>query len=166
MEEIVKKNTEEVKDDKIVQLVTFVLASERYGIDIMKTREIMKMVSVTPIPNSIDFVEGVINLRGSVIPIIDLKKRFNLYNSEEKCTGMIILRLDDMEIGIMIDKVAKVISILASRILPPPPVVAGIGREYINGVAREDDESLLIVLDINKILSYEEVELMKENISI
>ncbi len=152
----------EVKDDTTKQLVTFVLANEKYGIDIMQTQEIIKMERMTPIPNSLEFVEGVINLRGNVIPIIDLKKRFNLIGGEEKSKGIIVVRLDDMVMGVLIDGVSKVISIPSSQILPPPPVVAGIGREYISGVGKDADNNLLIILDINKLLSFEEIESLRE----
>ena len=153
----------EGKDDKIKQLVTFVLANEKYGIDIMQTQEIIKMERMTPIPNSLDFVEGVINLRGNVIPIIDLKKRFYLVGGEEKSKGIIVVRLEDMVLGVMIDGVSKVMSIPSSHILPPPPVVSGIGREYITGVGKDENDNLLIILDINKLLSFEEMEKLKES---
>jgi purine-binding chemotaxis protein CheW len=150
--------------DKTVKLVTFVLANEMYGIDIMQSQEIIKMQPMTPIPNSLDFVEGVINLRGKVIPIINLKKRFHLLSSYEGDKGIIIVKLQDTTVGITIDRIAKVIDIPAGNILPPPSVVAGIGREYITGVARADDEKLIILLDIDKLLSYEEKQEL-ENVS-
>ncbi|HEO64825.1 MAG TPA: chemotaxis protein CheW [Spirochaetes bacterium] len=153
---------QDVRDEKVKQLVTFILANEKYGIDIMQTQEIIKIEKMTPIPNALDFVEGVINLRGNVIPIIDLKKRFNLIGGEEQNKGIIVVRLDDMVLGVMIDGVSKVISIPSSHILPPPPVVSGIGREYITGVGKDDQEKLLIILDINKLLSFEEIEMIRE----
>ncbi len=149
-------------DERQKQLVTFMLANEKYGIDIMQTQEIIKMERMTPIPNSLDFVEGVINLRGNVIPIIDLKKRFNLIGGSDKSSGIIVVRLEDMVMGVMIDGVSKVMSIPSSQIQPPPPVVSGIGREYISGVGKDDSGQLLIILDINKLLSYEELENIKE----
>ncbi len=155
-----------VKDDKIKQLVTFMLAGEKYGIDIMQTQEIIKMERITPIPNSLEFVEGVINLRGNVIPIIDLKKRFNLIGGEEASRGIVVVRLVDLVMGVIIDGISKVISIPMSQILPPPPVVAGIGREYISGVGRDSDDNLLIILDINKLLSFEEIESIRDASSI
>ena len=158
-----KTNTSTVSNDKdsvyserSVKLVTFELAKEMYGIDIMQSQEIIKMQPMTPIPNSLDFVEGVINLRGKVIPIINLKKRFQLMSTDRSDSGIIIVKLQDTTIGITIDKIAKVIDIPADHILPPPSVVAGIGREYISGVARDKDEKLIILLDIDKLLSFEE----------
>jgi len=151
-----------VEGEKSIDLVTFYLANEKYGIDIMQTDEIIRMERLTPIPNSLDFVEGVINLRGNVIPIIDLKKRFNIFGGTEKSGNIIVLKLVDTTLGILIDRINKVMKIPASKILPPPLVVAGIGREYITGVGKDEDDQLLIILDINKLLSYEELEKMKE----
>lgn len=148
--------------EKTVKLVTFELAEEMYGIDIMQSQEIIKMQPMTPIPNSLDFVEGVINLRGKVIPIINLKKRFQLMSSEKSDSGIIIVKLAETTVGITIDKIAKVIDIPASKILPPPSVVAGIGREYITGVARDADEKLIILLDIDKLLTFEEQQELEQ----
>ncbi len=157
-----KKNVEE-KEDKIKQFVTFWIVGERYAVDIMQTQGINKIEMLTPIPNSMDFVEGVINLRGDVIPIINLKKRFNLVdNEEEESDNIIVILLDDMILGVKIDGISRVISLPQSRIFPPPPVVAGIGREYISGVGRDEENKLLIILDINKLLSYEEIEAIKD----
>lgn len=158
-----EKSAKDVKDERQKQLVTFMLANEKYGIDIMQTQEIIKMERMTPIPNSLDFVEGVINLRGNVIPIIDLKKRFNLVGGADLSKGIIVVRLDEIVLGVMIDGVSKVISLPNSEILPPPPVVSGIGREYITGVGKDESGSLLIILDINKLLSFEEIEVIRES---
>lgn len=149
-------------EEKTITLVTFILSGEKYGIDIMQTNEIIKMEKITPIPNTMEFVEGVINLRGNIIPIIDLKKRFNLYSGENQANNIVVLKLEDMTIGIMIDAINNTISLSRDQILPPPPVVSGIGREYISGVARDEKDKLLILLDINKLVSYEEIEHMKE----
>lgn len=149
-------------DDNIRQLVTFTLANQDYGIDIMQTQDIHGMLPITPIPNSLDFVVGVVNLRGRVIPILDLKKRFNLYGDEDGANNIVVLTLKEMTVGILIDKILKVVNLQEDRILPPPPVVAGIGREYITGVGRDDDDRLLIILDIDKLLSHEELEGVRE----
>jgi len=148
----------QTKSENSLKVVTFLLSNEIYGIDIMQSQEIIKMQPMTPIPNSLDFVLGVINLRGKVIPIIDLKKRFNLMSSEEAYAGIIIVKLRDTVVGITIDKIVKVIDIPVSKIQPPPTMIAGIGKEYISGVARTSEEQLIILLDIDKLLSFEEKE--------
>lgn len=152
----------EILNEKMIEIVTFYLAKEKYGIDIMQSQEVIRWERLTPIPNSLDFVEGVYNLRGNVIPIINLKKRFNLLGGEKTCKNIIIVRLEESLLGIMIDSIHKKITLPENRILPPPPVVSGIGREYITGVGKDDDGKLIIILDINKLLSYEELKAMKE----
>ena len=134
-------------------LVTFRLGSGEYAIDIMQAKEIIKMEKITLIPNAPDFVEGVINLRGNIIPIIDLKKRFNLEEIEgDKNTGIIIVKIEDVDMGIIIDSISKVVSISNSDIQPPPPMLSGIGQKYIKGVGKLEDK-LLVVLDLEKLFS-------------
>ncbi|WP_295154662.1 chemotaxis protein CheW [uncultured Brachyspira sp.] len=139
-------------------LVTFRLGSGEYAIDIMQAKEIIKMEKITLIPNAPDFVEGVINLRGNIIPIIDLKKRFNLEETEgDKNTGIIIVKIEDVDMGIIIDAISKVVSISNSDIQPPPPMLSGIGQKYIKGVGKLEDK-LLVVLDLEKLFSTDEEE--------
>ena len=134
-------------------LVTFRLGSGEYAIDIMQAKEIIKMEKITLIPNAPDFVEGVINLRGNIIPIIDLKKRFNLEEIEgDKNTGIIIVKIEDVDMGIIIDSISKVVSISNSDIQPPPPMLSGIGQKYIKGVGKLEDK-LLVVLDLEKLFT-------------
>ena len=139
-------------------LVTFRLGSGEYAIDIMQAKEIIKMEKITLIPNAPDFVEGVINLRGNIIPIIDLKKRFNLEETEgDKNTGIIIVKIEDVDMGIIIDSISKVVSISNSDIQPPPPMLSGIGQKYIKGVGKLEDK-LLVVLDLEKLFITDEEE--------
>lgn len=139
-------------------LVTFRLGSGEYAIDIMQAKEIIKMEKITLIPNAPDFVEGVINLRGNIIPIIDLKKRFNLEETEGyKNTGIIIVKIEDVDMGIIIDSISKVVSISNSDIQPPPPMLSGIGQKYIKGVGKLEDK-LLVVLDLEKLFTTDEEE--------
>ena len=135
-----------------INLVTCKLGNNEYAIDIMQAKEIIKMEKITLIPNAPDYVEGVINLRGNIIPIVDLKKRFNLEeNDGEKNTGIIIVKIDDVDMGIIIDAISKVVSIATSNIQPPPPMLSGIGQKYIKGVAKLEDK-LLVVLDLEKLI--------------
>ncbi|ACN84734.1 putative chemotaxis signal transduction protein [Brachyspira hyodysenteriae WA1] len=124
----------------------------------MQAKEIIKMEKITLIPNAPDFVEGVINLRGNIIPIIDLKKRFNLEETEgDKNTGIIIVKIEDVDMGIIIDSISKVVSISNSDIQPPPPMLSGIGQKYIKGVGKLEDK-LLVVLDLEKLFTTDEEE--------
>jgi purine-binding chemotaxis protein CheW len=151
------------KSEDTIQIVTFLLANEKYGVDIMVADGVETINKITPIPNSLDFVEGVLNLRGEVLPIINLKKRFNLLGGKEELELYLTLFIEgNLKIGILIDQLDKVEYIPTDQIQPPPPVISGIGREYISGVANDSDGNLVIILDIDKLLSYEELEALKE----
>ncbi|MBI4978163.1 MAG: purine-binding chemotaxis protein CheW [Spirochaetes bacterium] len=155
------KDTQET-DGVVIQFVTFRLADAEYAVNIMQTKEIIRMERITLIPNAPDFVEGVINLRGNVIPVIDLKKRFHLKSGENDTSScIIIVRIDKMEMGIIIDAISKVMHLPQSDVQPPPAVLAGIGEKYINGVAKID-ERLVMILDLEKLFTFDEQESLKK----
>ena len=159
----IENNENKVDVENSINLATFRLGHNEYAIDIMQAKEIIKMEKITLIPNAPDYVEGVINLRGNIIPIVDLKKRFNLEeNDGEKNTGIIIVKIDDVDMGIIIDAISKVVSIATSNIQPPPPMLSGIGQKYIKGVAKLEDK-LLVVLDLEKLIVGDDDE-TEENI--
>lgn len=148
-------------DDTTFQLVTFKLGHELYGVNIMEVKEIVKLQNVRLIPNAPLYVEGIINLRGEIIPIIDLHKRFRIQKlpggTNELEAGFIILNIENYKIGIMIDKVVKVVSYSKDDIKEPPQMVSGIGTEYIEGVIREGDV-YLIMLNTRKLFDPKELE--------
>lgn len=147
------KDNERKSEERTTQLVTFRLGANEYGIDIMQAREIIKMEKITLIPNAPHYVEGVINLRGNVIPIIDLKRRFNLEEIDgEKNSGIIIVSVSGVDMGIMIDSVSKVVLIPDESIQDPPHMFAGIGQKYIKGVGKID-ANLLVILDLAQLLT-------------
>ncbi len=140
-----------VSDEEVFQLVTFFLGGEVYGIDILAVQEIIRMQNITDVPRTADYVEGVINLRGKVIPIIDLRKRFNLVASEEtKDSRIIVVEIHHKIIGMIVDGVSKVIRLNADLVEPPSLIVGGADYNYIKGVGRINDQ-LVILLDIEKI---------------
>jgi purine-binding chemotaxis protein CheW len=146
------------------QLVTFRLGEELYGVDIMDVKEIVKVQGVRPIPNAPYYVEGIINLRSEIIPIINLHKRFHIQKmaeqtdeTEEDDGGFIILDIDGNKIGIIIDRVARVVPVEKGDIKPPPQMLSGIGTEYINGVVRQETE-YLIILDTRKLFNPKELQ--------
>ena len=146
------------KDDELMQLVTFSIGEEEFGVDILKVQEIIRTMEITKVPRAQDFVEGVINLRGKVIPIIDLRRRFGLISKEhDKHTRIIVIEINNMIVGFVVDSVSEVLRIPASTVEPPPPVVAGLESEYISGVGKLQDR-LLILLDLDKLLSSEDME--------
>jgi len=149
-----------------ISLVSFRIGDELYGVDIMDVKEIIHLCEVTPIPNSPDFVDGVINLRGTIIPVVDLRKRFSFENrvfteDEELLRGIIIISVNELLIGIIIDQVYRVLSIFEGHIQPPPQMISGIGAEFVQGVVNLDEEKcLLIILNIKKLFSKQELLLL------
>ncbi|MCF0242135.1 MAG: purine-binding chemotaxis protein CheW [Treponema sp.] len=149
-------------DDVQIQLVTFRLGEEYYGVNIMDVKEIVKIQDVRTIPNAPYYVEGIINLRGEIIPIIDLHKRFRIQRTEMteddlQDAGFIILNIENNKIGIIIDKIARVVSIKGEDVREPPQMVSGIGTEYIEGVIRQEN-GYLIMLNIRKLFEGKELQ--------
>lgn len=144
------------------QLVTFQLGAELYGVDIMMVNEIVRVKEIRPIPNAPSYVEGIFNLRSEIIPIINLHKRFHLQKpvdleDDEYAGGFVILQIDGSKIGVIIDRVARVVSVKPEDIQPPPQMITGIGAEYIHGVIRQE-EGYLIVLDARRLFSPKELQ--------
>ena len=149
------------QDDELLQLVTFSIGEEEFGVDILKVQEIIRTMEITKVPRAQDFVEGVINLRGKVIPIIDLRRRFGLSSKKhDKHTRIIVIEINNMIVGFVVDSVSEVLRIPAGTVEPPPPVVAGVESEYISGVGKLHDR-LLILLDLDKLLSNEDLESLR-----
>ncbi len=145
-----------------VQLVSFFVGEEEFGTDILMVEEIIRPLPITRVPNAPHFVEGVITLRGRVIPIIDLRKRLNIGNVEvTRKTRKIIVDVDNKITGFIVDSVSQVLRIPKSSIEPAPEIVAGIDSEYIIGVSNLEDR-LLILLDFRKILSTREKKALGE----
>jgi len=153
---------EESKGIKNQQLVSFKIGSEEFGINIMKVQEIIRMQEITKVPQMPDFIEGILNLRGNVIPVVDLRKKFNLEVSEKTSESrIIVVSVLDRVMGIVVDGVSEVLRMNDEQIQPPPPIISNIGREYIKGVGKLDNKRLLIFLDIDKILSTHEREMIE-----
>lgn len=145
--------TEKAGSSELLQLVTFHLGDEEFAVDILNIQGINRMVEITKVPNAPDYVEGIINLRGKVIPIIDLRKRLGLPPTEyTKSTRFIVVEIDNKIIGFIVDSVSEVLRIDSSITEPPPQVVSGIDTEYITAVAKLEDR-LIILLDLEKILT-------------
>lgn len=150
------------ENDSQIQLVTFQLGEELYGIDIMKVDGIVREENIRAIPNAPPYVEGIFNLRGNIIPVINLHKRFHLkpaeLSEEDKLlSGMVIININEMLIGVIIDKVSRVLTIDKDKIQPPPQMISGIGAEYIKGVTQEK-EGYLIILDIERLFDPKELQ--------
>ncbi|MHB1033385.1 MAG: chemotaxis protein CheW [Pirellulales bacterium] len=142
-----------------MQLVSFRLAQEEYGIEITKVREIILMGEITRVPQTPEYVKGLINLRSTVIPIVDLRLRFGLAQEEQtQDTRIMVMNVAGKMIGIIVDAVSEVLRISKEQIASPPPTVAGLGREYLTGLVKLENR-LLILLDIDKILDHNDVNL-------
>lgn len=143
---------------EIIQLVSFELEQEEYGVDVLSVREIIRMPSITKMPNTPDYVDGIINLRGTVVPIISLRRRFNLMDAElSNRSRILVMDISGALTGFIVDSVAEVIRISAAEIQPPPQLVSGSTvQECVTGVANHA-ERLLIVLDLVKLFTPQEL---------
>lgn len=152
-------HTADNNNDLVLQLVTFRLVEEEFGIPILDVREIILMTDITPVPRAPEFVEGVINLRGQIIPIADLRKRFNLGESQiDGNSRIVVVEVENHVLGLIVDAVSEVLRISASKISPPPALVAsGIGAEYIKGIANEDGK-LTVLIDLRKVFNSDEIK--------
>jgi purine-binding chemotaxis protein CheW len=141
---------------EILQLVSFGIGEEEFGVDILEVQEIIRMINVTNVPNSPEFVEGVINLRGRVIPVIDLRTRLGMVKLEHgKDTRIVVVEISGKTIGFIVDSVSEVLRIPRSITEPPPPLTTGINAEYITAIGKLENR-LIILLDLEKILKEEE----------
>jgi purine-binding chemotaxis protein CheW len=132
-------------------IVSFLLENERYGVDAKKVREIIKVKKITPIPQVKEYIEGIVNLRGDILPVIDLRKFFHLslFDGNEK--KILFIESNGKVTGIIVDAVSEVIRLSTDNIQPSPPTVKKINSEYINGVGNISN-GMVILLDIDKIV--------------
>ncbi len=143
------------------QIVAFSLGSEVYGVDIEKVREIIPIQKIVPVPRAPDFVEGIINLRGKVIPVLDLRKHFGFAKKEYSTEQRIVLTESDGEsIGVIVDSVSTVLRISQDSVEGPAPVITGGEVDYIQGIAKVND-SLIVLLDLTLIISDAEKRALK-----
>jgi purine-binding chemotaxis protein CheW len=144
------------------EFLTFTLGQEEYGIDILKVQEIRGYDSVTRIANSPAFIKGVINLRGTIVPIVDLRLKFNLSDvTYNEFTVVIILNVTQRTIGIVVDSVSDVIQLSGEQIRPAPDFGAAVDIRYVTGLGTVD-ERMLILLDIEKLVNSGELALVEE----
>lgn len=141
------------RPEQLLQLVSFKIGEEEFGVDILKVQEINRMMVVTRVPDAPEFVVGVVNLRGKVIPVVDLRKRFGMEKKEpDKHTRIIVMELEEKLVGFIVDAVSEVLRIPRSVTEPPPSITTDINVDYITAIGKLNDR-LITLLDIERILS-------------
>ncbi|MDT8387928.1 MAG: chemotaxis protein CheW [Thiogranum sp.] len=144
------------QNDPIIQWVTFRLAEESYGINVMQVQEVLRVTEIAPVPGAPHYVLGIINLRGNVVTVIDTRIRLGLTRTElTDSSRIVIIEGARHVVGILVDCVAEVVDLRASDVESPPNVGKDETANYIQGVSSRDDE-LLILVDLNKLLTDEE----------
>jgi purine-binding chemotaxis protein CheW len=155
MKNIDEKSTGQISIEE-KQFVTFTLEEEIYGIEVLKVHEIIGMTQITHVPNTLPFMKGVINLRGSVVPVIDIRNKFSMAErTYDTFTVIIITEVNERLIGIIVDSVSDVINIPTSNIQEAPHYTAKIETDFIRGIGRVD-EKMVIILDVDRILTIDE----------
>lgn len=147
---------------EILQVVSFKIGDEEFGVNILQVQEINRLVQINRVPNAPGFIEGVMNLRGKIVPVVNLRKRFGLPQKEyDKNTRVVVVELNGKTVGFIVDSVSEVLRFSKNDVESPPDLIATIDGEYITGIAKLS-ERLLILLDLEKVLTVEEKEILKE----
>lgn len=148
-----------------LQFVTFTLNTEEYAVDILNVQEINRITEITRVPNSPDYVEGVVNLRGKVIPIINLRKKFGFGEKPiDDGSRIIIMEIHGITNGLIVDSVSEVLRIPSSIIEPAPPMSSALNSKFIKGIAKLENR-LIILVDIDKLLGRTEIQSVNEAIA-
>lgn len=146
-----------------LKVIVFALKDEHYGIDVDKVQTIERLTPITRVPKTPTFIKGVINLRGAVVPIIDLRGRFNLPETElTEHSRIIVVAVNDIEVGFIVDSANDVIDLNTDQIDSPPEIVGGIRAKYLHGIAKLSDERLLIMLNLSEVLNKQEIIQLEE----
>lgn len=157
-----KTGSRAAKSEKGGKFLTFFLSTEEYGIEILKVQEIIGVMSITPIPRTPAFIKGVINLRGRIIPIIDLRLKLSMEeakHTEETC--FIVVKAHDMHMGVVVDKVSEVLDIAGENVEDAPSMGEDINTDYILGIGKAGDK-VKMLLDIDKVLSDKDLKALKQ----
>jgi purine-binding chemotaxis protein CheW len=148
---------------KSLQLVVFSIGTELYGVSIDSVHEIVRVPDITGVPDAPDFLEGVINLRGKIVPVIDLRKRLRVKEAARTKATRVLITEHGTTVGLLVDSASEVLKLQPDSIEGPPEMISAIGVEYITGVAKVDGR-LIILLDLKKILSVEDMKKVGRNV--
>ena len=144
------------------EFLTFTLGAEEYGVDILKVQEIRGYGTVTRIPDAPDFVKGVINLRGTIVPVVDMRLKFKLGKSEyNSFTVMIILNIANRVVGMVVDSVSDVVALTGDQIRPAPELGSSLGAQFLTGIGALDNR-MLILVDIERLMTSAEMALISQ----
>ncbi|CAA9314475.1 MAG: Positive regulator of CheA protein activity (CheW) [uncultured Lysobacter sp.] len=147
------------------EFLTFTLGSEEYGVEILKVQEIRGYDSVTRLPGAPDFIKGAINLRGTIVPVVDMRLKFELPQvTYDDTTVMIVLNVADRIVGVVVDSVSDVIALNASQVRPTPDLGGAIDRKFLTGIGVVEDR-MLVLLDIERLMTSAEMGLVDEAIA-
>jgi len=148
---------DDTKAAEELQLVVFSLGREEFAVEVTQVREIMRMEEITRMPKSPHFVEGIINLRGQIIAVVELAKRLNLEIGEKSSdTRIIVVEAEDIKVGMIVDAVSEVLRVSADAVEPSPTLAIDVSAAYLQGVVKQDNR-LIILLDLTKVLSLQEM---------
>ena len=152
-------------DDGTGEFLTFVLGEEEYGVDILRVQEIRSYDAVTRLPDAPDYIKGVINLRGIIVPVVDMRLKFRLPKAEYNAlTVMIVLNVGGRVVGIVVDRVSDVVRLSGEQVREVPEVGAAIDRQFLTGIGTLEDR-MLILLDIERLMTSAEMGLVAEAIA-
>jgi len=141
---------------RLLQLIVFRVGDKEFGVHIESIQEIIKVGAITPIPDSPDFIKGLINVRGDIVAVIDVKERFSLGESDDEQRHIIIAKQNDNIFGLMVDEVMEILRVQGTDIKPPPHLMNKIHRDYVYGVITHEGR-LIILLNLNQVLSEDEL---------
>ncbi|MBN2040980.1 MAG: purine-binding chemotaxis protein CheW [Spirochaetes bacterium] len=157
-----RDKTKNEKSYSSIQIVCFSIGDEEYGIEILKVQEILRLPQITILPKAADFILGVIDLRGKILPIIDMSKRFGIESKTDMTDPRaIVVNIKGKEVGLAIDSVSHVVKVDSGDIEPPPAIVKGISGRYIVGIAKVN-EDFVVILDIDRIFSPNELMALEQ----
>ncbi|GIP33089.1 chemotaxis protein CheW [Paenibacillus sp. J2TS4] len=141
-----------------LKVIVFALGDEEYGVDVERVQTIERMLPMTRVPKTPAFVKGVVNLRGVVTPVIDLRSRFGLEEREyTDQTRIIIVAVNELEVGLIVDSANDVLDVAENAIEDPPEVVGGIKAKYLHGIAKVGEDRLLVLLNLREVLNKDEI---------
>ena len=155
------KKEKKPAEEKKLQFISFLIGEEEYATDILKVFEITNLKKLTKVPSMPHFVKGVLNLKGLVVPVIDLREKFGADSTKvTKYSVIMVVDVSGRVMGVIVDRVNEILKIKSSEIQPPPRFFSGIKSQFIRGMVKKDSDSFMIILDMAKILSDQELDIM------